>query len=85
MEPFDTLSTHPVVQSVDTMSICMKKLCVEHHCLYKRAAVLSLSIFPCLLSDIKGNVCAIIVLKFTDSCRSFDGPAWALTITVKTN
>ena len=75
---------HPVVQSVDTMSICMK-LCVEHHCLYKRAAVLLLSIFSCLLSDIKGNVCAIKVLKFTDSCRSFDGTDWALTITVKTN
>ena len=63
----------------------MKKLCVEHHCLFKRTAVLSLSIFSCLLSDIKGNVCAIIVLKLTDSCRSLNGTAWALTITVKTN
>ena len=65
----------------------MKKLnvIVERHCLYKRAAVLLLSIFSCLLSDIKGNVCAIIVCKFPDLCHSFDVTAWALTIKVKTN
>ena len=30
----------------DTMSICMKNVGVENHCLYEMAAVLTFSVFP---------------------------------------
>ena len=60
MEHFETYSTHPAVKSIDTFSICMKKFGVENPCLYKMAAVITLSFFSCLLSDIKGNVCAAV-------------------------
>ena len=44
MEHFDTYSTHPAVQPLDTLSICMKKFGVENPCLYEMAAVFTLSI-----------------------------------------
>ena len=46
MEHFYTYSTHPAVQYIDTMSICMKKFGVENPCLYEMAAVFTLSILP---------------------------------------
>ena len=45
MEHFDTHSTHPAVQSIDTMSICIKKFGVENPCLYEMAAVLTVYFF----------------------------------------
>ena len=61
MEHFDTYSTHPAVHTIDTMSICMKKFgCWKSLSLWNGSCV-HIVIFSCLLSAIKGNVCAIIV------------------------
>ena len=60
IEHFDTYPTHPVVQSIDTMSFCTKKFSVNNPCRLKMAAVLRLSIFPAGFLLQKCNVCAII-------------------------
>ena len=65
MEHFETYSTHPAVNSIDSISICMKNFGVENLCLYEMA--FHIFIFSCLLSDIKGNVCAIIVHSWIEA------------------
>ena len=45
MEHFETYSTHPAVNSIDSISICMKIFGLKNPCLYEMAAVFTLSFF----------------------------------------
>ena len=54
MKHNDTYSAHPVVHTLDTMSISMKIVGADNHFFYE------IDSFSCLLSD-EDNVCTIIV------------------------